>query len=275
MFLPRRRSTRSSRARTLDTGEFIFDVQGHFVNPTGAWTTAAAAGRAAAEVVRAEQEVRRRGAARTRVPGLPERRRVHQGRVPRLGHRPVRAVVRAVDAQGRAADDRGGRRDRRASSSAWRARTGCCCTVASTRTRTATSTRWTCWPRSTRSPRGRPTRNGGRTARASSSTTTSALAFIEKARKLGVRNIAVHKGLPFGAAQLRALDVRRHRSRRQALSGRQLPHLPLGFRRRQRPRVRTIRSAPTASTRWSRACAKTASSPARTSTPSSDRRGAS
>ena len=24
---------------TLDTGEFIFDVQGHFVNPTGAWTT--------------------------------------------------------------------------------------------------------------------------------------------------------------------------------------------------------------------------------------------
>jgi uncharacterized protein len=25
---------------TLDTGEFIFDVQGHFVNPTGAWTQA-------------------------------------------------------------------------------------------------------------------------------------------------------------------------------------------------------------------------------------------
>jgi len=25
---------------TLDTGEFIFDVQGHFVNPTGAWTKA-------------------------------------------------------------------------------------------------------------------------------------------------------------------------------------------------------------------------------------------
>ncbi len=24
---------------TLDTGEFIFDVQGHFVNPSGAWTT--------------------------------------------------------------------------------------------------------------------------------------------------------------------------------------------------------------------------------------------
>jgi hypothetical protein len=23
---------------TLDRGDFIFDVQGHFVNPTGAWT---------------------------------------------------------------------------------------------------------------------------------------------------------------------------------------------------------------------------------------------
>jgi predicted TIM-barrel fold metal-dependent hydrolase len=29
---------------TLDTGEFVFDVQGHFVNPTGAWTKSLPAG---------------------------------------------------------------------------------------------------------------------------------------------------------------------------------------------------------------------------------------
>jgi predicted TIM-barrel fold metal-dependent hydrolase len=29
---------------TLDTGEFVFDVQGHFVNPTGAWTQSLSAG---------------------------------------------------------------------------------------------------------------------------------------------------------------------------------------------------------------------------------------
>src|SRR4029077_13620912 len=28
----------------LDTNEFIFDVQGHFVNPTGAWTRSLPAG---------------------------------------------------------------------------------------------------------------------------------------------------------------------------------------------------------------------------------------
>ena len=28
----------------LDTGEFVFDVQGHFVNPTGAWTQLLPAG---------------------------------------------------------------------------------------------------------------------------------------------------------------------------------------------------------------------------------------
>ena len=45
-----------SAARALDARrrEFIFDVQGHFVNPTGAWTKRAAAGRAAAEDLRAE-----------------------------------------------------------------------------------------------------------------------------------------------------------------------------------------------------------------------------
>ena len=44
------------------------------------------------------------------------------------------------------------------------------------------------------------------------------LAMIEKARKLGVRNIAIHKGLAFGPQVLRALDLRRHRPRGEALS---------------------------------------------------------
>jgi hypothetical protein len=37
--LPRESALDAQLARSkLDTGEFVFDVQGHFVNPTGAWT---------------------------------------------------------------------------------------------------------------------------------------------------------------------------------------------------------------------------------------------
>ena len=71
-----------------------------------------------------------------------------------------------------------------------------------------------------------------------------------------MRNIAVHKGLPFGQRVVRALDVRRHRPRRQALPRRELPDLSLGIRRRASRKGRTTRRAPTASTRWSRACSK-------------------
>ena len=76
------------------------------------------------------------------------------------------------------------------------------------------------------------------------------IAMIEKARKLGIRNIAVHKGLPFGPQLVRALDLRRHRPRREALSRRELPHLPLGLRRRTEGRPVRPEDAPTASTRW-------------------------
>ena len=56
------------------------------------------------------------------------------------------------------------------------------------------------------------------------------LKLIEKARKLGIRNIAIHKGLPFGPRVVRAFHVRRRRPRRQALSRRQLPDLSRGLR---------------------------------------------
>jgi predicted TIM-barrel fold metal-dependent hydrolase len=43
--LPRDAALDAQLARsTLDTGEFVFDIQGHFVNPTGAWTRALPAG---------------------------------------------------------------------------------------------------------------------------------------------------------------------------------------------------------------------------------------
>ena len=57
--------------------------------------------------------------------------------------------------------------------------------------------------------------------------------LIEKARKLGIRNIAIHKGLAFGPEVVRALDVRRHRPCGEALSRRQLPDLSLGIRGEQ------------------------------------------
>ena len=54
--------------------------------------------------------------------------------------------------------------------------------------------------------------------------------FIEKARTLGVKNICIHKGLPFGSRSYEHGPVQRHRRRRQALSGRELPDLSLGLR---------------------------------------------
>jgi hypothetical protein len=59
------------------------------------------------------------------------------------------------------------------------------------------------------------------------------VAFIEKARRLGVRNIAVHKGLPFGQQSYEhstCVDIGRVAKR---FPRRELPDLSLGFRRRQ------------------------------------------
>ena len=95
------------------------------------------------------------------------------------------------------------------------------------------------------------------------------IAMIEKARKLGIRNIAIHKGLALRAEVLRALDLRGHRPRREALSRRELPHLPLGLRRREegrplRPEAHRRRRRAGARASW-----RTASSRTRTCTPSS------
>ena len=160
---PKPRSTRSSPRRALDGGEFIFDVQGHFVNRPARGSRPRRAARSAGR--REGGTARRRGKPARAPSRLPRPRRVREGRLPRLRHRHDGAVVRAVDARGRAADDRGSGRDRARSSSAWRARTGCCCTGASTRTSRATSRTMDALARAVRSvARGRPTRSGGRTA---------------------------------------------------------------------------------------------------------------
>ena len=56
--------------------------------------------------------------------------------------------------------------------------------------------------------------------------------FIERARKLGVRNIAVHKGLRVRPARLRVLDRARHRPGGAAPSRHDLPDLPRRLRHR-------------------------------------------
>ena len=207
--------------------------------------------------------LRRRDAGRASTTCVPRPRRVHQGRVPRLRHRPRRAVVRAVDARGRAADDRGGRRHRahrradggHAPHAAARPR--------QSRTRRATSRAWTCSRERYKVAALKTYTQWGPDGKGFFLDDDVGIAFIEKARKLGVRNIAVHKGLPFGRAVLRALDVRRRRPRRQALSRRQLPHLSLGLRRRQAGRA--VRSGAHRRHRraGARACSRTTSSPAR------------
>ena len=54
--------------------------------------------------------------------------------------------------------------------------------------------------------------------------------FIEKARALGVKNICIHKGLPFGRRSYEHEPMQRHRRGRQAIPGRELPHLSLRLR---------------------------------------------
>ena len=66
--------------------------------------------------------------------------------------------------------------------------------------------------------------------------------LIEKARRLGIKNIAIHKGLPFGPKSYEHSTCVGYRARGQALSRRELPHLPLGLRRGPRPKARTTQA---------------------------------
>ena len=96
----------------VDGSEFIFDVQGHFVNPTGAWLKRLPAGAKPLGFATSRAELQGApGPRRFRLPAVHRPRPVREGRLHGLGHRPHGAVVRAVHARGRAAHDRGGRGD--------------------------------------------------------------------------------------------------------------------------------------------------------------------
>ena len=272
----KRRSTRMLARSTLDKGEFVFDVQGHFVNPTGAWTQVAAAGRAAAalrhEPGDCEHARRRRASTTSACLGRDafvkdvfldsDTDLIVLSFVPstREGE-PLTIEEAAATARDRRAD--GGH----ASHAAARARQS----EPGGRPREHGHARAS----STRSRRSRRTRSGGPTARASSSTTTSASRSSRRRASSACATSPCTRACRSAQQLLRALDVRRRRPRREALPRRELPDLSLGIRRGQAGRRRTTRRAPTASTRWSRACSRTTSSPAATSTPSSARRGAS
>ena len=115
---PHRRLLRRPRDAALDLqlaqatvggkGEFIFDVQGHFVDPNETWLEDRAGRRI--QVV-AESRLRAGQQSRARAPSrVPRPRGVREGRLPRQRHGHDGAVVRARDARGRAAHDPGGRR---------------------------------------------------------------------------------------------------------------------------------------------------------------------
>ena len=95
-------------AAKLGDGEFIFDVQGHFVDPTGAWVKNAPPD--------AFKWSPKAACALAKEPGprshlaLPRARGVREGRVPRQRHRHDGAVLRALAARRRAGHDRGGGR---------------------------------------------------------------------------------------------------------------------------------------------------------------------
>ena len=100
-------------AAELGKTEWIFDVQGHFVNPTGAWLKNVPAGAKPLSGMREGAMRARRQAGRPRLSQLPRPVRVHQGRLPRFRHRPHGPLLRPLDPRGRAADHRGSRGDPR------------------------------------------------------------------------------------------------------------------------------------------------------------------
>ena len=207
------------------------------MNPTGAWLQAARAGRAAAAIRdrrSALQAARRPG--RTRLPALHRARAVREGRLPRLRHGPHGALVRAVDRRGRAAQDRGGRGDRphrraaRGHAPALPAR-----------------------PREPE-PARRPRAHGRARAAAQGrrvqdlhavGTGREGLLARRRARPRDDREGAQARreehrdpqGAAVRAEVVRALDLPRRRPRREALSRRQLPDLPLGLRAARRGRA--------------------------------------
>ena len=105
------RARRAGRALDPRHAGFHLRRAGAFREPDRRVDEDPAAGRAADEVLRREQALRSGVEARARLPAVHRSRRVHQGHLSRLRHRPDRALVRAFDTQRRTADDRGGRRD--------------------------------------------------------------------------------------------------------------------------------------------------------------------
>ena len=184
-------------------------------------------------------------------------RRVRQGRLPRFRHRPDGAVVRAFHARGRTAHDGGSAGDGRHRRAARRH-----------------APHLHSWPRESE-PAGR-SRGHGRTRRALQDL------GVEDVHAMGAERPGLFHGRRTGhradrkgaqarreeyrdpqghsvwRAIVRTLDVRRHRARGEALSGCQFPDLSLGIRAGKPARVLTTRVARTASTRSSRACARTA-----------------
>jgi uncharacterized protein len=259
----------------LQGEEFIFDVQGHFVNPTGDWTTRLPPD-ARPLAFFAEQAGCARGAGRgqSRPSRLLRFRAVHPGRVPGLRHRPDGAVLRALARRQRAADHRGGRRHRRSRRAHGRhppsaaARAGEPEPGRRSRVHGRTGRALAAWPP------GRPTPSGARNRGFWLDDEDTGIPFLEKARALGVNLVAVHKGLPFGPDSYEhstCADIGRVARRYPDLkflvyhSG----YVP------NAPRAPTIPTAATASTRWSPRCSRTTSRRIPTSMPNSAAPGAS
>ena len=177
---------------------------------------------------------------------LPRARGVREGRVPRQRHRPDGAVLRALAARRRAAR-RSRRRTRCAgSSTACRARTGCCVhgrvnpnqpgDVEAMDELAGSAGRCSAWKTYTQfGP-------GGKGFFLSDDVGIALHREGARARRQGHLRA---QGTAVRQAVLRAQPVQRHRRGREALSGRELPHLSLGLRER-RPRAGLRRAARTA-----------------------------
>ena len=97
---------------SVDGTEFIFDVQGHFVNPTGAWLKRLPPGAKPLQGFTSSARCEpHKGPGRVRLPALHRARSVRQRRVHGFRYRSDGAVVRPLDSRRRTVDDRGSSSD--------------------------------------------------------------------------------------------------------------------------------------------------------------------
>jgi hypothetical protein len=234
---------------TLDRSDFIFDVPGTLRESTGCLDPSAAAGARSRVGVHRIEGLCGGDATRPRLSAILGADEFHQGYLSRFATSDLIVLsVRTLDARNGEPLTIEEAAATAASSKKCRVRIESTCMAASTEPGRRRRRDGHGLPKNIVIAAWKTYTQWDLTARAFFLDDEQGLKLIEKARKLGIRNIAVHKGLPFGPQSYAHSTCSVDWPCGQTLSRRQLSHLSLGLRHNNR-KGPTMRSAMTASTR--------------------------